>query len=80
MCNYKRRDFVRVVVTVCCVFMVNVLTVQTKVCEGDYDMRNDPENLLDLRNCTVIAGSVSIVLIERHKYINFTMYQFPELK
>lgn len=69
-----------VLVTVFLVFMVNILTVQPKICEGDYDMRNDPENLLDMKNCTVIAGSVSIVLMERHKHINFTMYQFPDLK
>lgn len=77
MYNYKKRDFVTVVVIVCCVF---ILKVQTKICEGDYDMRNDPENLLIMRNCSVIAGSVSIVLMERHKHINFSMYQFPELK
>lgn len=78
MCNYKRRNIV-MAVAVYCVFMI-LLTVQTKICEGDYDMRNDPGNLLDMQNCTVIAGSVSIVLMERHKHINFTIYRFPELK
>lgn len=80
MCNRTRRDLVMVLAIVCCVFTINILTVQTKICEGDYDMRNDPQTLLDMRNCTVIAGSVSIVLMERHKNTNFSLYQFPELK
>lgn len=63
-----------------CVLMVNIVRVQTKICESDFDMRNNPEGLLNMQNCTVIAGSVSIVLMERHKHINFSMYRFPELK
>lgn len=80
MCNYKGRDSVLVALMVCCVFMFNVVTVETKICKGDYDMRNEPEQLLEMQNCTVITGSVSIVLMERHKHINFSIYQFPELK
>lgn len=79
MCNYKRRDFA-VVVTVCWVFMVNVLTVDAEVCNGHIDIRNDPAKFTLLENCTVVAGSVQIVLMERHRYVNFSMYQFPELR
>lgn len=80
MCDRTRRDLVTVLAIVCCVLTINMFTVQAKVCEGDYDMRNHPKDLLHMRNCTVIAGSVSIVLMERHRHINFSLYQFPELK
>lgn len=52
---------------------------QAKVC-GEIDVRNNPSDFKQLEGCTVVAGSVSILLIEKHRNFNFTEKQFPELR
>lgn len=52
-----------------------------KVC-GEVDARNDPSSLeAQLRNCTIVSGSVSINLIEKkNSTININKISFPELR
>lgn len=64
------------------IIIVSVLpSAEAKICY-DIDARNDPAEIeLRLRNCTIVVGSVSILLIERHRDVfNFTSLQFPELQ
>lgn len=68
-------------VLLCFIIIVNVLPVaEAKICH-DIDARNDPVEIeLRLRGCTIIVGSLSIVLIERHRDYDFSKLQFPELQ
>lgn len=64
------------------IIIVSVIpSADAKICY-DIDARNDPAEIeLRLRNCTIVVGSVSILLIERHRDVfNFTSLQFPELQ
>lgn len=63
-------------------FIVSVLLVpdvEGKRCTH-IDVRNSATELMQLENCTVIAGSLSIVLIENEKPNAFENYTFPLLK
>ena len=51
-----------------------------RICHGDIDIRNHPREFEQLRNCSMVAGSVNIVLMERFRNHSFSDYQFPELK
>lgn len=48
-----------------------------KVC-GSMDLRNLPQNLLQLENCTVVDGSLRIVLLDKLKASDYP--QFPLLR
>lgn len=56
-----------------------VLDVEGKRCTH-IDVRNNATELMQLENCTVIAGSLTIVLIENDKPKTFEKYSFPQLK
>ena len=49
------------------------------MCEGDIDIRNQVEKEVVGRNCSVIEGSVSIVLMDHAKPHDFDNYQFTDL-
>lgn len=54
--------------------------VNGRICNG-IDIRNEPSQMLKLRNCTIVLGSVQIVLIERiRSVVDFNSYTFPELR
>lgn len=55
--------------------------VDAKVC-GEIDVRNNAWDLeVELRGCTIVAGSVSIVLIERkNATFDINKVSFPELR
>lgn len=64
----------------CAIFIVCFLPMHhAKICK-DIDIRNHPEEFDKLQNCTIVTGSVSISLIEKHRYYNFTEKQFPQLR
>lgn len=44
------------------------------------DVRSELEELDKLRNCTVIMGDLSIVLLESFEAEEFARYSFPELR
>lgn len=50
-----------------------------KVC-GSLDIRNTPDQLQRLQGCTVIEGSLIIVLMERTNASHFEHVSFPELR
>lgn len=56
-----------------------VLNVEGKRCTH-IDVRNSATELMLLENCTIIAGSLSIVLIENDHAAAFENYSFPQLK
>ena len=68
-------------------FAVTVLLIGTtvtpavngRICTG-IDIRNDLNDIEKLRNCTVIIGSLSIVLIEKSNHTEINDLKFPELK
>lgn len=62
-------------------FCLSVFSIETNdvYCDS-IDIRNDPQNFEKLRNCTVVDGNVHIILMEKHRNVNFSAYQFPELK
>lgn len=68
-------------VFLCLILIINLQPVDAKIC-NEIDARNDPADIeLRLRNCTIVVGSLSIVLIERHRdKIDFNSLQFPELR
>lgn len=68
-------------VSLCLIMMVSVLpNAEAKVC-FEIDARNNPAELEQLRNCSIVIGSVSIVLIERHRHnFDFNSLTFPELQ
>lgn len=51
----------------------------TDVCVGDFDIRNDPDNLKILANCRVIEGSLSFVLIDQALPEHYKRLSFPKL-
>lgn len=53
--------------------------VNGRICT-DIDIRNDLKSAEKLRNCTVIIGSLSIVLIEKANHTEINNLKFPELK
>lgn len=62
--------------------IVSVLpSAEAKIC-FEIDARNDPTEIEQkLRNCTIVVGSVSILLIEKHQHIfKFETLRFPELQ
>lgn len=62
-----------------CFFLIGNI-VNGRIC-GGIDVRNSPENFeRQLRNCTVVVGSVTIFGIERHANFNFSKISFPELR
>lgn len=69
------------VIYMCVILVIKNGSVQAKIC-GETDIRNEPDELeRKLRNCTLIVGSLSIVLIEKHRdKIDFNKFQFPELR
>lgn len=68
-------------VSLCVIIMVSVLpNTEAKIC-FEIDARNDPAELEQLRNCSIVVGSVSILLIERHRLkFDFNSITFPELQ
>lgn len=66
MKNFKQHFCVYVLCSVLILCLSNV--VDGKVCR-DIDARNEPFEIeRQLRNCTIVLGSVSITLIEKEKY------------
>lgn len=64
------------------VLIVSVLLVRfaaAKQCP-QIDVRNSASDLMQLENCTVITGSLTIVLIENDNSTTFEKYTFPQLK
>lgn len=62
--------------------IVSVLpSTEARICY-EIDARNDPPEIeLALRNCTIVVGSVRILLIEKHQDIfDFNSLRFPELQ
>lgn len=55
--------------------------VNAKIC-GEIDVRNDAWSLeVELRGCTIVTGSVSIVLIEKNNAtFDVNKVSFPELR
>lgn len=47
----------------------------------DIDARNHPSEIKSLENCTIVVGSVRILLIERHRDLfDFNSLRFPKLQ
>ncbi|XP_077974571.1 insulin-like growth factor 1 receptor isoform X2 [Styela clava] len=44
------------------------------------DVRNSPDNLSDLENCTVVNGFVQIIFMHNSKESDFEKYTFPKLR
>lgn len=76
-----RIDLQSYVILLCLIWlMIANGHVNGRICNG-IDIRNDPGQLLKLRNCTIVLGSVQIVLIERiRSVVDFNSYTFPELR
>lgn len=62
-----------------CLIIFSIAETNAKYCDS-IDIRNDPKEFEQLRGCTVVDGSVHIILIEKYRNHNFSVYQFPELK
>lgn len=56
-----------------------VARLQAKVC-GTLDIRNNPSQFAKLKDCTVIAGNLKIVLMERYTEQDFVNLTFPALR
>lgn len=63
---------------VAAVLLVLACASEAKVC-GTVDVRSEITELEKLNECTVIVGSLSILLIEKADYPEFERYSFPEL-
>lgn len=59
--------------------VINGVVTSEVYCKST-DIRNEAKNLMSLENCTVIAGSLTIVLIESENGTEFEKYSFPKLK
>lgn len=52
---------------------------EAKIC-GSMDIRSEISELDKLNGCTIIVGSLSILLMEKWRPEDFERYSFPELK
>lgn len=52
--------------------------VEAKIC-GEVDIRSDIIEFEKLNGCTVIVGSLSILLMEKNRPEDFERYSFPDL-
>lgn len=55
-----------------------VCSVEGKIC-GEVDIRSDITEFEKLNGCTVIVGSLSILLMEKSRPEDFERYSFPDL-
>lgn len=60
------------------VFVLLGSNVEGKRCP-QIDVRNYAFQLMKLENCTVIAGSLTIVLLENDNSSTYEQYSFPDL-
>lgn len=83
--NYKKMRWPKgvrriVLISTCVLFIVCCRYVDGRIC-GDTDIRNDLKEFeTKLRNCTMVAGSLSIALIHKEPNYDFTNISFPELR
>lgn len=75
---YENSNMLMLIVLLCFFSIGNI--VNGRIC-GGIDVRNSPEEFeTQLRNCTVVVGSVTIVGIEPQADFNFSIISFPELR
>lgn len=61
------------------IFSHTIIADEPVIC-GPIDIRNEPNEFHRLDGCTMINGSLSIVLIEKYRSTDFSQYQFPKLR
>lgn len=68
-------------VTLFCFMVIIIERVDGRMC-GEIDIRNDPRQLeFKLQNCTIVVGSVNIVLLEKYRSgFDFNEISFPQLR
>lgn len=63
-----------------CSILILPNVIEAKIC-NDIDARNNPSDIeIQLRNCTMVVGSLAVVLMDKHNKNDFSKLQFPELK
>lgn len=72
------RRRVSMVVLVSLIIFVLCYCVEAKIC-GEVDIRSDITEFEKLNGCTVIVGSLSILLMEKSRPEDFERYSFPDL-
>lgn len=77
----KKLNFVIYFSFVLFIIIISPSAIQSKMC-GETDI-NYPEDFKQLRNCTKVAGSIAISILQvPRNYPNYSdaNYHFPELK
>lgn len=84
MCGSKKSIMAGAFVSTWTIFVAIMVVYLTPTTDGricaEIDIRNSPSQFRRLENCTLVEGSVTIALIEKHAYFDFSTLRFPKLR